>query len=179
MEILFTGVWDTDFAELVENSLKEFLPKLSSYKMPGIITVKIHKGMRIAAGRARAKTNQIDLNYRLLRNNKAEIRDTFGHELAHLVEYWNYNRLSHGAVWKRIMIEIGLPPKRTHDLDVSAFRRTVTYTCSCGIERELSIRAHNRIVRGYSQRICLKCKNVLFNKEELTNNSKSIVDAAN
>lgn len=157
MQIFFTGAWDLEFAGIVEKALAEFMPKLSHYyNFPDKLTVKLSTSLSICAGKAKLKKDTIDLNYRLLKNNPAEIRDTFGHELAHLVEYWTYKTVGHGIPWKNIMLRLELPPKRTHDLDVSAFRPKFTYSCACAPEIIVSKRKHNAIQRGTNYR-CRDC----------------------
>ena len=154
MHILFTGVWDLNFAATVENSLAEFLPIASKYKLPTKITVNISSGLLVCAGKAMIRRDLIKLNHRLLKDHTKEIRDTFGHELAHFLEYWQYGTVGHGIVWKSIMVELGLPPNRTHDLDVNKLHTTFKYECLCQ-EHSLSLRKHNAILLGKSERQCI------------------------
>lgn len=130
------------------------------------VSVIWNKRMRSAAGRARYRECQIELNPRLqsLPESKSaeEIENTFLHELAHLVAFGrNRNRRiqPHGPEWKRACADLGIPGEnRCHDLELETRRmeRKFIYECPvCGS----SIPRVRRIKRPVACHPCCKANN--------------------
>lgn len=107
------------------------------------VTVSWNPRMRTAAGRAHARDWTIELNPRLhdlpedIRD--AELRNTFLHELAHLVSFARAQRRRiqpHGPEWRQACRDLGIPGEdRCHALDFKPRRmvRKYAYTCpACG-----------------------------------------------
>ena len=96
----------------------------------------VWKSLRVTAGIAYYRTNQIGLSNRLL-TDEDRLRITLVHEYAHLlaVERHGHRAANHGPAWKQAMVDLGLPPVRTHDYEVerNSARQQVTYQCQkCG-----------------------------------------------
>ena len=115
------------------------------------------------AGSARLQANLIRLNPVLLCDQpESFIAQILPHELAHLLVHQHYGRVApHGTQWQHLMSRIfGLPPHRTHQLDVSKVRgQCFAYACGCQTH-ELTIRRHNKILRGTSYK-CRACGQLL------------------
>lgn len=138
----------------------------------------------MSAGTAHLQSGEIRLNPVLLQENGADfIAEVIPHELAHLLAYWlccqplspkvaahlpapwrkRRSRIApHGAEWCWLMETVlGRPALRTHRFDVSSVRgRTVAYRCDCQ-QHALSIRRHNRVIRGESRYLCRQCQQEL------------------
>lgn len=116
------------------------------------------------AGSARLQTNQIRLNPVLLMDNTQHFFDeVIPHEICHLLAFQLYGRVKpHGAQWQALMANLyGLRPKARHTMDVSKVQgKTFMYQCSCGTT-ELSIRRHNKVVRGQQRYGCKRCGEIL------------------
>jgi SprT protein len=109
-------------------------------------------------GRANYLKEEIQINYYLLDKYEDDyIQQTIGHEYAHLVAFKVYGRSilgkPHGKAWKYVMRCLGMEPKRCHNYETKAARRTRTHSCECnrcGKKYELSTIRYNRILRGYN-----------------------------
>lgn len=108
------------------------------------VTVSWNSRMRTAAGRAFAREWRIELNPRLQdlpgEARDAELRNTFLHELAHLVAFARVGRkriAPHGPEWRQACHDLGIPGEdRCHALDFQPRRLTkkFAYTCpSCEV----------------------------------------------
>jgi predicted SprT family Zn-dependent metalloprotease len=108
------------------------------------VTVSWNSRMRTAAGRAFAREWRIELNPRLQdlpgEAREAELRNTFLHELAHLVAFARVGRkriAPHGPEWRQACHDLGIPGEdRCHALDFQPRRLTkkFAYTCpSCEV----------------------------------------------
>lgn len=74
------------------------------------------------AGRAFIRDNIIAYNPTLLRENPEEfLQQTVGHEVAHFASMTKYGTDidAHGDEWKKMMVSLGLIPKRCHSYDVA------------------------------------------------------------
>ncbi|KOC89707.1 SprT family zinc-dependent metalloprotease [Winslowiella iniecta] len=117
-----------------------------------------------AAGTAWLQNWEIRLNpVLLLENQQAFIDEVVPHELAHLLVWKHFGRVApHGKEWKWMMEQIlDVPAQRTHQFEVSSVRsRTFPYRCGCQ-QHQLSVRRHNRVLRGESEYRCLHCGDIL------------------
>lgn len=103
------------------------------------VAVKWNSRMRTAAGRAFFKTNTIELNPKLQElpgdQRADEIRNTFLHELAHLVSYARSGgkRIQpHGVEWKQACADLGIPGEdRCHALDFEPRRMKKRFAYEC------------------------------------------------
>lgn len=124
-----------------------------------------------AAGTAHMSDWEIRLNARLLAENGQQfIDEVIPHELAHLLVYRQFKRAApHGAQWRYMMEQIlQVPANRTHRFSVESVQGTTfAYLCSCQ-EHLLTVRRHNRIVRGETEYRCRHCKELLKLSAELT-----------
>ncbi len=126
-----------------------------------------YKQRGTTAGSAYLKEWEIRLNSILLiENGDLFIEQVIPHELAHLLVYRMFGRQGiapHGHEWKWMMEQIlEVPANRTHHFAVSSVKsRTFTYYCACTTSHELTIRRHNKVVRGENQYLCRKCGEVL------------------
>lgn len=110
------------------------------------------------AGVAYYNRNLIRLNNKLLIENQSDfIKQTPGHEAAHLIARQMYGPFiqSHGLEWKRIMLAIGLQPIRCHDFEVKTDH---IYSCKCEKKHYLSTTQHNRIQSANSKYFCKNCR---------------------
>ena len=118
----------------------------------------VYRARGTSAGFAIFDHKTIDLHLELALQNKEEYLKTIvGHEFAHLAADAVYNHRDHGSEWKEVMREIGLPPARLHNLDVSAFRakrKTFDYCCGCQ-SRSLPREWHEKLQsRPYECNLC-------------------------
>ena len=124
------------------------------------ITFKL-KGRR--AGYAIYRQNLIALNNSVLHEYGDEfIRDTPGHEAAHIIARTLYPFLSssHGYEWKRIMKTVcDQEPTRCHNFEV---KTNYIYSCHCDKKIYLSTRMHNSYLSGKRSYSCKICKSILF-----------------
>lgn len=134
----------------------------------------VYKSRGTNAGTAYLQRWEIELQVVLMNENGTEFVDsTVTHELAHLIDYkingrqteWRGRRrvnIVHGPTWKRIMVDLGENPERTHSYDVSSVRRHRTryvYQCNgCGQELWLGSRRHEKMQSGKAQYWHRSCK---------------------
>jgi len=128
------------------------------------------------AGWANWNKWQVNFNPTLFADNVKEYyKETFAHEVAHLVVYFLYNpngkygtRYSrprpHGEEWKSVMWEcFKKEPERLHNMDVSKVKRHVKeyeYICpDCGKVHMLSGVRHNKHIRNSGKCYYCKCQN--------------------
>lgn len=124
-----------------------------------------------SAGTAWLQSWEIRLNPVLLLENKQPfIDEVVPHELAHLL-VWKYfgHAAPHGTEWKWMMaVILDVAPKRTHQFEIQSVRdHRYVYRCRCQ-QHLLTIRRHNRIVRGSSVFHCLRCGDVLLREEAVS-----------
>ncbi|MEA9391708.1 SprT family zinc-dependent metalloprotease [Acerihabitans sp. TG2] len=116
------------------------------------------------AGTAWLEQWEIRLNPVLLLANEATfIDEVIPHELAHLLVYRQFGRVApHGQQWRWMMSEVLLTePRRTHNFDVATVRATTFhYRCGCQ-SHHLTVRRHNRVLRGEAQYRCRHCGDIL------------------
>ncbi len=142
---------------LAEQKLEQKFPEPSiSYKQRGT-----------TAGSAYLKEWEIRINPTLLiENTEPFIDEVVPHELAHLLVYRVFGRKGiapHGSEWKWMMQHVlEVTASRTHNFSVSTVKsRSFTYYCACSSTHELTIRRHNKIIRGENQYLCRKCGEIL------------------
>lgn len=113
-----------------------------------------------AAGTAWLADYEIRLNpVLLLENQQAFIDEVVPHELAHLLVWKEFGRVApHGKEWKWMMESVlGVPARRTHQFELKSVRRnTFPYRCKCQ-QHQLTLRRHNRVVRGEAIYRCVRC----------------------
>jgi len=104
-----------------------------------------------SAGTAWLESYEIRLNpVLLLENSEAFIEEVVPHELAHLLVWKHFGRVApHGKEWKWMM--------------QSVRRNTFPYRCKCQ-EHQLTVRRHNRVVRGEAVYRCVHCGEQLVAK---------------
>jgi len=103
------------------------------------VSVSWNSRMRTAAGRAFAREWKIELNPRLQdlpeESRDAELRNTFLHELAHLVAFARVGRkriAPHGPEWRQACHDLGIPGEdRCHALDFQPRRLTKKFAYTC------------------------------------------------
>lgn len=147
--------------------LREYTDTHLEYLMPETRLRFNLKGK--VAGTANSNKNEIRINYILLKENTEHfIKQTLGHEYAHLITDNLYlsNLISkptaHGHDWKKVMRQLKLRPDRCHNYDTTNSstkkQRRWKYTCGC-IDRPhmISTTIHNRIRGGRKYR-CQRCK---------------------
>jgi len=117
-----------------------------------------------AAGTAWLERWEIRLNPVLLQENLQAFTDeVVPHELAHLLVWKRFGRVApHGKEWKWMMETVlGVPARRTHQFALNSVRtNTFTYRCSCQ-QHQLTVRRHNRVLRGESEYRCVRCGSLL------------------
>lgn len=123
-----------------------------------------------AAGTAWLEKNEIRLNPTLLlENQQAFIDEVVPHELAHILVWRHFGRVApHGKEWKWMMADVlGVTPRRTHQFAVQTVSsRHFLYRCACQ-EHALSIRRHNRVLRGETSYRCKNCGTQLTRDQSL------------
>ncbi|CCJ89765.1 SprT family zinc-dependent metalloprotease [Cronobacter turicensis] len=117
-----------------------------------------------AAGTAWLESYEIRLNpVLLMENQQAFINEVVPHELAHLLVWKHFGRVPpHGKEWKWMMESVlGVPARRTHQFELDSVRaNTFPYRCRCQ-QHQLTVRRHNRVVRGETQYRCVRCGDTL------------------
>ncbi|WP_165446201.1 SprT family zinc-dependent metalloprotease [[Erwinia] mediterraneensis] len=117
-----------------------------------------------AAGTAWLEKWEIRLNpVLLLENQQAFISEVVPHELAHLLTWKHFGRVPpHGKEWKWMMESVlGVPARRTHQFALASVRsQTFAYRCRCQ-QHHLTVRRHNRVLRGESEYRCVQCGTLL------------------
>ncbi|YCH29919.1 SprT family zinc-dependent metalloprotease [Erwinia sp. D4-22] len=117
-----------------------------------------------AAGTAWLQSWEIRLNpVLLLENQQAFIEEVVPHELAHLLVWRHFGRVApHGKEWKWMMETIlEVPARRTHQFEVASVRgKSWPYRCRCQ-QHYLTVRRHNRVVRGETEYRCVQCGDLL------------------
>lgn len=169
-----TGLLKTDeeaIKELREKTI-EWWDKFNlrygkSYPYPSM-TFKIRGGM---AGMAHYQDQTIDYNLEFYKKYREDtLFDTIPHEIAHLFNYlmymapneyrkWRVFLKTHGKEWQRIMLTMGVSPKRCHNYEVTPARvvpRPYLYKCSCK-EWHITENLHKKMQKGQA-RFCLKCR---------------------
>ncbi|MEQ4530187.1 MAG: SprT family zinc-dependent metalloprotease [Mixta sp.] len=113
-----------------------------------------------AAGTAWLESWEIRLNpVLLLENQQAFIEEVVPHELAHLLVWRHFGRVPpHGKEWKWMMETIlEVPARRTHQFEVASVRgKAFPYRCRCQ-QHHLTVRRHNRVLRGETEYRCVHC----------------------
>ncbi|WP_299491153.1 SprT family zinc-dependent metalloprotease [uncultured Shewanella sp.] len=116
------------------------------------------------AGMAHLQHNHLRFNPTLLANNsQAFLTEVVPHEVCHLLVYHIFGRVKpHGKEWKNMMQYVfNLSPRTTHDFDTTdATGPQFRYQCHCGTIN-LSLRRHNKIIRGQTQYRCRRCNTQL------------------
>ncbi|EJR0220844.1 SprT family zinc-dependent metalloprotease [Raoultella planticola] len=121
-----------------------------------------------SAGTAWLEKNEIRLNpVLLLENQQAFIDEVVPHELAHLLVWKHFGRVApHGKEWKWMMESVlGVAARRTHRFELDSVRQnTFPYRCQCQ-QHQLTVRRHNRVVRGEATYRCVRCGDLLVAEE--------------
>lgn len=79
--------------------------------------------MTRAAGNAHSQKG-IKLNPALRNHGPSALRETFLHEVAHIMQHIVYGRMDHGATWWEMMHQLGQKPTRTHCMNLQASSQT-------------------------------------------------------
>lgn len=120
----------------------------------------IYQQRGTAAGTAWLQQWEIRLNpVLLLENQQAFIDEVVPHELAHLLVWKHFGRKApHGKEWKWMMESVlDVPAQRTHQFEIESVRsRSFPYRCGCQ-QHQLTVRRHNRVIRGESEYRCVQC----------------------
>lgn len=105
------------------------------------------------AGKACYGSNKIRVNPIALKLNYNDMLEkTIPHEVAHLIAYHIYNCKDHSYDWKKVMVKMGLSPKRCHDYNLPYAKGGQRYlaTCNC---------SEHYITKGMAEKIGkYKCK---------------------
>ena len=116
------------------------------------------------AGSAHLQKNHINFNPVLLSEYPDNYKsDVVPHEVAHIVVYQVYGRVKpHGAEWQAVMRDIfNCEPATTHSMCSDNLNsKTFPYHCKCG-PVQLTIRRHNKVMRGQQQYQCRTCGQML------------------
>ncbi|WP_339721786.1 SprT family zinc-dependent metalloprotease [uncultured Paraglaciecola sp.] len=116
------------------------------------------------AGCARLQKNELHFNPVLLADNlDAFLKEVVPHEVCHLLAYQLFGKVRpHGKEWQGLMLKLyNVKGQTYHQMDVSKVAgQQFNYRCHCGIVK-LSVRRHNKVIRGQQQYICRKCSTAL------------------
>ena len=139
---------------IAEKLLKQTFPRPEiSFKLRGK-----------SAGTAHLQQNKLRFNAILLiENQDAFFEQVIPHEICHLLAHQMYGRVKpHGLEWQALMVHLfTLTPSTTHSMNTqSVTGKQFSYRCDCG-PVSLSIRRHNKVIRGETQYRCRRCKKEL------------------
>jgi SprT protein len=120
----------------------------------------IYQQRGTSAGTAWLQAWEIRLNpVLLIENQQAFIEQVVPHELAHLLVFRQFGRVQpHGREWRWMMESVlAEPANRTHRFEVvSVQSKTFSYCCACQ-QHQLTVRRHNKVLRGESEYRCRQC----------------------
>lgn len=151
--------------QAVMNSLRHHL-QLASARLERTFPepALLYQQRGTSAGTAWLEKWQIRLNPQLLlENQQAFVEEVVPHELAHLLVWQVFGRVApHGKEWKWMMQEVfGVSPRRTHSFALTSLAaKTFPYYCRCQ-QHQLTVRRHNRVLRGESRYHCRLCQSEL------------------
>jgi SprT protein len=139
---------------LAEKQLKQVFPRPDiNFKLRGK-----------SAGTAHLQQNLLRFNATLLTENQDTFfNEVIPHEICHLLAHQMYGRVKpHGQEWQALMMRVfKLTPSTTHSMNTQSVEgQRFSYQCDCG-PVSLSIRRHNKVVRGETQYRCRRCKKEL------------------
>jgi SprT protein len=113
-----------------------------------------------SAGTAWLQNWEIRLNpVLLIENQQPFIDQVVPHELAHLLVFHRFGRVApHGREWRAVMENVlRVPASRTHQFAIRSVQsNTFPYQCACQ-QHQLTVRRHNRVLRGESEYRCKEC----------------------
>ncbi|SFN07670.1 SprT protein [Izhakiella capsodis] len=145
---------------LRENLLRANQHLTRDYPLPNLI----YSQRGTAAGSAWVEKWEVRLNpVLLMENQQAFIEEVVPHELAHLLVWKHFGRVApHGGEWKWMMeCVLNVSARRTHAFEVASVRsRTFPYFCRCQ-QHQLTVRRHNRMMRGETLYHCVHCSSQL------------------
>ncbi|MEE4485587.1 SprT family zinc-dependent metalloprotease [Serratia ficaria] len=120
----------------------------------------IYQQRGTSAGTAWLQAWEIRLNPVLLMENQQPfIDEVVPHELAHLLVFRQFGRVApHGREWRWMMESVlRVPASRTHQFEIASVQsKTFPYRCGCQ-RHQLTVRRHNRVLRGESEYRCRQC----------------------
>ncbi|PVZ83364.1 SprT family zinc-dependent metalloprotease [Serratia sp. S1B] len=120
----------------------------------------IYQQRGTSAGTAWLQSWEIRLNpVLLLENQQPFIDEVVPHELAHLLVFRHFGRVApHGQEWRWMMEQVlQVSARRTHRFEISSVQsKTFPYRCACQ-QHQLTLRRHNRVMRGESEYRCRQC----------------------
>ncbi|WP_434086590.1 SprT family zinc-dependent metalloprotease [Shewanella acanthi] len=123
-----------------------------------------------SAGTAHLQQNRLRFNPVLLKeNSEAFLAEVVPHEICHLLCFTLYGKTKpHGREWQSLMRRVfKVNPKTTHSFNTETVTSNdVEYRCLCGPIR-LSIRRHNKVMRGETRYLCKRCKTQLLRAESV------------
>jgi predicted SprT family Zn-dependent metalloprotease len=127
--------------------------EVAKFQLPPI-AVSINARLRLVQGRAFYTKNKIELSTFLGEN---DWRDTLLHEIAHIMNYVQYQKKGHGRSWKYCATLLGARPERCAEVQLERVTRW-TYKCGEGCEFE-TINLHPSL--DSRRKVCMKHKNYM------------------
>lgn len=151
--------------QLVIQKVEQCISHACSYFEQNFTLPKISFNQRgKIAGCARLQLNELRFNPILLSDNlDAFLEVVVPHEVCHLLVYRLFGKVRpHGKEWQSLMLALFDVKGHTyHQMDVTKLKgKSFNYRCECG-PIELSIRRHNKVLKGEQTYICRKCRSPL------------------
>ena len=151
--------------QLVIQKVEQCISHACSYFEQNFTLPKISFNQRgKIAGCARLQINELRFNPILLSDDlDAFLEVVVPHEVCHLLAHSLFGKVRpHGKEWQSLMLELFQVKGQTyHQMDVTKVKgKSFIYQCECG-PIELSIRRHNKVIKGEQTYICRKCRSPL------------------
>ena len=133
--------------------LAEKYPTVKIENIPFVTNSRLKRAAgRVEWNKATLAIRKVDFSICLFSRYPENLRSTFVHELAHIVQIKTMGYTDHGSYFKAIMASLGETPRTHHQMEVK--RKIYAYKCGCGQDHKIKIVRHNKIQRRQAAYRC-------------------------